>query len=1172
MLTTPAQIRSTLIDTLQLDLIGPTIDDTTHHAETIPQAPAKWYLSGFLVPYEAKLSQRSDPDSDDQPDQQPKKAKSNDDDNPPEPETTRKGIFPSSCGLSFLVTAQTEYLDLNITWGSYTPITDASSAIETGLQARTSIPWKRHQNQVPMVVSLQPNGKTTEQISLLPDTDDEQINLPLHTGFRKTLAVLGHNGLEIVISVRPIDHNCGLEIGTRSVSLFLVNNQAPQKEDANRDCAYIFQAQLTVQSKVSFVPRPDLRKQAIDDEDEHIADLQYRDVVEYAVGHNVSATALITADIAGKQQCHEIRTEWMPQADVEKVVASDIPDVNLEISALGNASDAESVRKMIGGIVIAYTNWISQQRLQSPTTPKNRADFASELLDRAAKVNQRINDGLQALDDPDVLEAFKIANRAIDTAIRQRSIHGKENALPEDLAAPKWRPFQLAFLLMNIVGIANPEHGDRNIVDLLFFPTGGGKTEAYLGLAAFTLVLRRLRNPGLESAGLSVLMRYTLRLLTLDQLGRASTLICALELERQQNIEKLGPWPFEIGLWVGQTATANRMGRKGESDKHTARARTIACKTGSSSEWPIPIENCPWCGTKFDPIKSFQLLPSNDAPTDLRITCTNRKNRPDGKPACVFRRNQALPIITVDEPIYRRLPCFIIATVDKFANLPWVGETGGLFGKVQRYDNDGFYGPATPSRGGNLTKPLFPPDLIIQDELHLISGPLGTMVGLYETAIESLSSYDRNGQTILPKIIASTATVRRANSQIRALFGRDQVEIFPPPGPDRRDSFFAKTVPTSERHGRTYIGIAAQGRSLKVVLLRTYLALLGASQKAWLEAGGKGNPENPADPYMTLMGYFNSLRELGGSRRIVDDEVKSRLEDYGNRKRDGEDAGLFVKRTITESLELTSRVNTTQIAEAKARLETTFHTHEQNAKAAHVVLATNMISVGLDITRLGLMVVLGQPKTASEYIQATSRVGRDDNRPGLVVTLLNIHRPRDRSHYERFQAWHNTFYRAVEATSVTPFSPRALDRGLAAVTVALARLGHDSLTAPLGAGAITQHRQALDYVSEILSERAARHDKELDAESAEALRVKVQGLVKDLLDSWSKIADTQEGKLQYQKEVGMAPPLLFSPLDPELVKQPQIAQKFKAQRSLRDVEPTVDLWIKMPNIYDTEAN
>ncbi|MGB3299469.1 MAG: helicase-related protein, partial [Phormidesmis sp.] len=235
------------------------------------------------------------------------------------------------------------------------------------------------------------------------------------------------------------------------------------------------------------------------------------------------------------------------------------------------------------------------------------------------------------------------------------------------------------------------------------------------------------------------------------------------------------------------------------------------------------------------------------------------------------------------------------------------------------------------------------------------------------------------------------------------------------------------------------------------------------------------------------------------------------------------------------------------------------------------VLATNMISVGLDITRLGTMVVLGQPKTASEYIQATSRVGRDDQRPGLVVTLLNLHRPRDRSHYERFQSWHNTFYRAVEATSVTPFSPRALDRGLPGVTVALARLGNPNLTPPEGAGQITHHRQDLDFVVDTLANRAEKHSV-MSAEQSEELRLKVRGYVKGLLDSWSNIATDQLEKLQYQKEVGQAPPLLFAPLDPDLKKQNKDARKFKAQRSLRDVEPTVNLWIYDPNGEEIESD
>ena len=524
-------------------------------------------------------------------------------------------------------------------------------------------------------------------------------------------------------------------------------------------------------------------------------------------------------------------------------------------------------------------------------------------------------------------------------------------------------------------------------------------------------------------------------------------------------------------------------------------------------------------------------------------------------------------MLAVDEPVYRRLPCFIIATVDKFASLPWVGETGALFGRVERYDKDGFYSPVHPGRGQRLDSYLPPPDLIIQDELHLISGPLGTMVGLYETVIDALCTQEIDGLQIRPKIIASTATVRRASKQIQALFGRQQVDVFPPPGPDRRDSFFALTVPASEKNARTYVGIAAQGRSLKVVLLRAYLALLGAAQKDWLAAGGDKNPNNPADPYMTLLGYFNSLRELGGSRRIVEDEVNSRLALYSQRKRVGETEGLFGDRKIDdEPRELTSRVKTDQVANTKRCLALPFHEKDR----VDVVLATNMISVGLDITRLGLMVVLGQPKTAAEYIQATSRVGRNDEQPGLVVTLLNVHRPRDRSHYERFFAWHATFYRAVEATSVTPFSPRAIDRGIAAVTVALARLGHPSMTAPTRAIDILQHRQSLEFVVDTIAQRAEMHDKELDADEAEALRLKVKGRVKDLLDIWEHIAG-QKISLQYQKEVGEAPPLLFDPLDPELDKQPIEARKFKAQRSLRDVEPVVNLWVRNPDGFDVEV-
>jgi hypothetical protein len=594
------------------------------------------------------------------------------------------------------------------------------------------------------------------------------------------------------------------------------------------------------------------------------------------------------------------------------VAPADLQGITLSMDDLARLVDGVEAQTKLGNLVTQYRSWIEDQRSKMPESPHRRKETGRELLQRALVAARRMEEEIALLNDSQCLEAFRIANRSMATAARRR-LGLMQNKLAESIQ-PKWRPFQLAFLLMNLRGIAEPLCDDREVVDLLFFPTGGGKTEAYLGLAAFTLILRRLRNPGVASAGLGVLMRYTLRLLTLDQLGKASTLICALELGRQQDVEKLGDWPFEIGLWVGRAATPNRMGHKGDNDPESARAKTIAFKNGSRASSPIPIEECPWCGTKFSK-NSFQLLPTPDTPTDLRVTCINRD--------CDFSRGRSLPIVAVDEPIYRRLPCFLIATVDKFAAMPWTGEVGAFFGRVQRCDQHGFYGPCQPNVGHALPGGrLLPPDLIIQDELHLISGPLGTMVGLYETALDALCTRELGSQRIRPKVVASTATVRRAENQIRALFNHRMVDIFPPPGPERRDSFFAVTQSVQQSNVRLYLGVAAQGRSPKVAMLRVYLTLLAAARKWYTKVGGKkSDPSNPADPYMTLVGYFNSLREHGGARRLIEDEVRNRLAGYATRVRLGETDGLYKNRQIDyEPVELTSRVSTAQVSEAKRRL------------------------------------------------------------------------------------------------------------------------------------------------------------------------------------------------------------------------------------------------------------
>ena len=1117
---TSVEVRSKLVEALELDLVGPRpgLGDAM---EILPQSPSRWYLTGFLVPIDATSAQKQDEDAT----EEVEAAESGgvDDDQPPERGSARNRVFPSSMGLSVLVPTEAKELHATVTWGDYEPRSGPES-------------WARIPRQQRLPLSL-PARMTKPRETAVPDS----------------------RGLKVSVLVRPVEAaalEAGLEPGTRTVSVFLVNRRKPAPDEV-KDKAFAFQAQLEIRCDVPFLARPDLRGLASDDWDDRIADLQYRDTGEYAVGHNVATEAGVSDG-----SCRTVRTCWVPTAEVERVAPAKIESAQFRMDALANLADFADAQATLEPIVKEYRAWIERQAVNG-LTPK-RGETAEGLRSKAQVAADRIAQGIALLENPRCLDAFRLANQVMAVAARRR--FGAMKNKPPESVMPEWRPFQLAFLLMNLPGIARPTDKDREVVDLLFFPTGGGKTEAYLGLAAFTLILRRLQNPGICGAGVSVLMRYTLRLLTLDQLGRAATLICALELERQKDVTRLGEWPFEIGLWVGRAAAPNRMGRKGDKDRETARARTIEYLNDDRKPSPIPLEECPWCGTKFKQI-SFKLLPNNDEPTDLRIRCVNRN--------CDFGRGVSLPVLAVDDPIYRRLPCFIIATVDKFAGLPWVGQVGTFFGRVSRYDaKAGFFGPCDSAQGIAIPGGrLLPPDLIIQDELHLISGPLGTMVGLYETALEALSVRSADGVEVRPKIVASTATVRRADTQIRALFNRATVDIFPPPGPDRRDSFFARTLASIESPAREYTGIAAQGRSPKVMMLRVYMALLAAAQKYFERMETKGQP-NPADPYMTLVGYFNALRELGGARRLVEDEVRNRLAGYASRKRVGEAEGLFANRTIDYiPVELTSRERTSSVSDAKRRLARMFSEDE----SVDVAIATNMISVGLDITRLGLMVVFGQPKTSAEYIQATSRVGRDETRPGLVVTIYNVHKPRDRSHYERFEIYHQTFYRSVEVTSVTPFSPRALDRGLAGTVVGLARHGLAPMTPASGAARILSERARLDFVADALSQRALGCCSLPPAE-ADRVRSQVRERTLDLLDEWSKeameLGNVGVG-LQYNPmEAGGLQPLLRDFLSADLKNLPPTHRrmKFRANRSLRDVEASVAVQVKTIDLQPVEED
>ena len=1112
------EVRDQLVEALRLDLVGPW---SGHPLETeqIPNytglvRPSNWYLTGFIVPPDTAGSEASNSEVGDGLDETPDKAGTTEESSD-EGRPASRGYFPSSIGLSLLIDGETKELAVTVRWGNYAP-----EEIE-----RTLL-WSRIPRKESTVIKIPATEKPADW------------EIPRSRGLV----------LRTVTRRVKFDAGGGIDPGSRAVSVFLMNQRRQGSgQDAPDDTLFVFQPEIEVRCDRPFPSKPMARSGKPDDWDEEVAALHYADAPEYATGHGVSAD---WDDRDG--ECRVVRTAWIGRARVEVTSTSPVGGVELSMQSLGMLSNGTEVHSCLDHLVVQYREWIDAWNTRAKQLDEHHKATAQELLRLAEIAADRIEHGIEVLaNDPDALDAFRVANRAVARALEQRL----------DIESPSWRAFQLAFILLNLPGIADPTDSHRETVDLLFFPTGGGKTEAYLGLAAFAMVLRRLRNPrsrGYAGAGISVVMRYTLRLLTLDQLARASGLVCALELERENSADRYGEWPFEIGLWVGTAATPNRMGKKGDGRRETARTKVNRFKSDpANNPSPIPLEECPWCGDKFAP-ESFNLLPNTDRPRDLRVHCINFE--------CEFGGERPLPIVAVDEPLYRRLPAFLVATVDKFASLPWTGETGTLLGGADRYDENGFYGACELGRGKQLDTPLQPPDLIIQDELHLISGPLGTMAGLYETVIEALCVLKSGNQAIRPKIVASTATVRRAQDQIQALFARPQTQIFPPPGPDRRDSFFAHTVPDAELPARLYLGVSAQGRSAKVVTRRVLVALMGAAIRAYLDADGDKNENNPADPYMTVLGYFNALRELGGARRIIEEEVQNTIKRIGRKRRFGETRGLFRDRfRFSEVVELTSRVTTDKVAEARRLLGNPYRIKPPpDGKAVDCAIATNMISVGLDIQRLGLMTVVGQPKTAAEYIQATSRVGRDSKRPGLVVTLLNMHKPRDRSHYERFKHFHETFYRSVEVASVTPFASRALDRGFAGALVALARQALAQLTPPKGASLIKEGRADIEtLLKDVFSDRILEQPDSLesDGERDERLR-SARDRIDDLLDAWSGISSDTEGaglSLQYQKhEKGpSSQTLLREMMDDDT--EDQSHQKFRASRSLRDVEPDVKL-------------
>lgn len=832
-------------------------------------------------------------------------------------------------------------------------------------------------------------------------------------------------GLELRSLVRAAAPN-----GTVTVTVTLVNTLKINEYDL-QDAYCFFQPELTIsgpEGSRPFVERPAAAGAV--DEEQALSRLLYRHAPRFAAGHGCSVAwewqaPHLRAPILDRGSVSVVRTEFIPSHEVLPTDSNpEIDNGSLGMYQLGHSTTGEIVA-VLRRLLDSYEGWIAARGEEaSALADTEHAQVADNQIALCRAALARMRGGVDLLEDPElpeVIEAFRLANRAMaEQRARAKWIKDGRGGTPDPIEG-RWRPFQIAFLLLCLEGIVHPSHEDHDVADLLWFPTGGGKTEAYLNLIAFTVFLRRLRN-GASGDGVTVLMRYTLRLLTLQQFERAAALICAMELIRGERSNELGTTPISIGMWVGRSATPNSLERAQERLAELRRNPQKSLQT----ENPVQLHSCPWCG---------EALSANDyevrvARSRMLVRCPNRE--------CQFAGDEGLPVHLVDESVYEAHPTLIVATVDKFASMPWRPDTAAIFNRDMETD-------------------VKPPELVVQDELHLISGPLGTLTGLYETAVDVLA--DR------PKIVASTATIRRAADQVGALFDR-QVAQFPPAGLDARDSWFAVEAPREEKASRRYIGLLTSSTSQATLLVRTYAALLNAANRA-------DAAPDVLDAYWTLVGYFNSLRLLSAAELQVLDDVQDRLEMLA--KRDG----IKAARSITSLVELSSRADSSAVPRYLKQLERGLREH--NDEVLDVLLATNMISVGVDIDRLGLMAVMGQPQTTAEYIQATSRVGR--RHPGLVAVMLNSARSRDRSHYENFPGFHAALYREVESTSVTPFSARARDRGLHAVIVALTRMMVPGAAGNRAAADVEDFVEKIDSIVRpcIVSRVRSVDDEELEA-------------------------------------------------------------------------------------------
>ena len=787
-----------------------------------------------------------------------------------------------------------------------------------------------------------------------------------------------HQGQEFLATLRI---RWRVAEGCRIVTVSMVNKKEvkPDSRPNSLDC--LFQVGMKVSCERGTFLEPPSPDVAFDVEERSLR-LRYRHKIQWATGHAASVAWPPTPAFSAPES---IRLDFTPVADTHPFTAgvrdgASFDAQALSICRLSQVSDADELRGLLEPFIDDFESWLDSQASQD--LPPEYAQAKSEVMAELVLQEQRLRRGLEVLCSTGgghVFDSFRLANEAM---LIQMQRSAEKSGRKFDSTSAMWRPFQLAFQLLSIPGcISDEESSGCDIVDLIWFPTGGGKTEAYLLLAAFVIIHRRLAH-GVQGEGTCVLSRYTLRLLTSQQFDRTATLACALEYIRRQG-RIPGETPIEIGLWIGGGEN---------SAPNTKRQARVSFEKMLEEDRPrnrFMLNSCPWCGTSILPDRR-----SSEESYGVRFASRLEFHCPDSE--CSF--HSSLPVQVVDECLYERPPSILLATIDKFARIPWEARSKSFFGIGCDHD-------------------YLPPDLVIQDELHLISGPLGTVASIYEAAIDQLLQH-RGSK---PKYVAATATIRGAKEQSKRLYGR-QTCIFPAPGLDVDDSYYMQ-IDRDDSSSRRYLGVMGQGHTPVTTTVHVMAAMVHA-----------GGVVSDGDEYWTLVAYHNSKRELGKTMTLAKDDVPARIKVIA--QEDPDSGQREDQRQCHEVVELSGSLKGYQVPKVLDRMQAS----RGSADAIDVLPCTNMISVGVDVERLNSMLILGQPKMSSEYIQASSRVGRGRRIGGVVVAAFSPTKPRDRSHYENFQGFHESMYRWVEPTSVTPQSPAALDRALHASLIMALRI------------------------------------------------------------------------------------------------------------------------------------